>query len=183
MKPLPWIAMGILIVALSAQVNGFDLLADPVGWVLVLYGVDRHGRHPWRGAVVWLTVLAIVVSCFLWFPGFADALADRDMSLVWAASLPEIALIATLCAGFARLAGEAGDLRARSWLRTATTLAVVAALAPLPVLAAGREIDDVLPLGLLTIVLVVVLLFRYSSRPWALVPVDQTSAAGTPGPA
>lgn len=177
MKPLPWIAMGLVIVALSAQVDGYDLLADPVGWALVLYGVTRHDRFPWPNAVVQLTVLAIVVSCFLWFPGAADALADHDLALVWAASLPELALMATLCAGFARVAGEAADRRARRWLRTAAAVAVVTALAPLPVLAAERDIDDVLPLGLVAVVLVIVLLVRYSSRPWALAALDQTTAA------
>lgn len=176
MKPLPWVAMGLLIVALSAQARGVDLLADPVGWLLVLLGVHHYGRLP--SAVTWLAALALVVSGLLWWPGVADTLADQDMSLVWAASVPELAAMATLCAGLARIAGPAGDRRARAWLSTAAVLAVVTALAPLPVLAAERDIDSVLLLGLVTVVLVIALLFRYSSRPWAVVGVDQTSSPG-----
>lgn len=175
MKPLPWIAMGLVIVALSAQTRGVDLLADPVGWLLVLLGVHRFGRL--SAAVTWLASLALVVSGFLWWPGVADELADQDLALVWAASVPELAAMATLCTGLARIAGSAGDRRARSWLGTAAVLAVVTALAPLPVLAAEHDIDSVLLLGLVTVVLVVALLFRYASRPWAVVGVDQTSAA------
>ena len=141
----------------------------------MLYGVDRHGRLP--RATAGLTVLALVVSCLLWFPGVEGALADEDVSLVWAASLPELAVVAVLCVGCARLAGGAGDLRSRSWLRTALTLTVLSALAPLPVVASGRDTDTVLLLGLVTLVLVIVLLFRYGSRPWALAPLDQTTAA------
>ena len=175
MKPLAWIAMGLVVVALSARGGGVDLLADPVGWLLVLLGGDRYGGLP--SAVSWLAVVALVVSGFLWWPGVADALADQDVSLVWAASVPELAAMATLCAGFARVAGTEGDRRARAWLGTATVLAVVTALAPLPVLAADRDLDSVLLLGLVTVVLVIVLLFRYSSRPWAVVGVDQTTPA------
>lgn len=177
MKPLPWIAMGLVIVALSAETGGFDLLADPVGWLLVLLGVQRFGRLP--SATTWLTLLSLVVSCFLWWPGVADGLADQDVSLVWVASVPELATVAVICAGLSRAAREAADRRADRWLRTATVLAVVTALAPLPVVAAGRDIEDVLLLGLVTIVLVIVLLFRYASRPWAVVAVDQTSDAGS----
>ena len=36
MKPLQPVAMGLVIVLLGATVNGCDLLADPVGWLLVL---------------------------------------------------------------------------------------------------------------------------------------------------
>ena len=175
MKPLPWIAMGLLIVALSARARGVDLLADPVGWLLVLLGVHRFGRLP--SAVSWLSAVALVVSAFLWWPGVADELADQDMALVWAASVPELAAMATLCAGLARVAGPAGDRRARAWLGTAAVLAVVTALAPLPVLAAERDIDSVLLLGLATVVLVIALLVRYSSRPWAVVELDQTTPA------
>jgi hypothetical protein len=172
-KPLSWIAMGLVIVALSAEARGYDLLADPAGWLLVLLGVHRFGRLP--SAATRLGVLALVVSCLLWWPGVADDLADRDVSLVWAASVPELAAVATLCAGLARVARTAGDRRADAWLRTAAVLTVVTALAPLPVVAAGRDIDDVLLLGLVTVVLVIGLLFRYASRSWAVVEMDQTS--------
>ena len=41
MKPLQSVAMGLVIVALSARVAGHDVLADPAGWLLVALGVAR----------------------------------------------------------------------------------------------------------------------------------------------
>ena len=34
MLPLPSIAMGLVIIALTARMRGYDVLADPAGWVL-----------------------------------------------------------------------------------------------------------------------------------------------------
>ena len=40
MKPLQSIAMGLVIIALKAWVNGeYDVLPDPIGWLLVLQGL------------------------------------------------------------------------------------------------------------------------------------------------
>lgn len=176
MKPLQAVAMGLVIVALAARVNGFDLLADPLGWLLVLYGVRRLPPLPWGGTVPFLCGVALVASVVLWFPRVTDALADTDASLEWAASLPQIAAVTATCAALARLAEHAADRRARAWLRTATTLAVLTAVVPVVVLAAEPGAAGLmLALGLLTIVLVIVLLFRYAARPWALAEVDQTT--------
>ena len=41
MKPLQSVAMGFVFIALYARWHGYDLYADPVGWVLVLLGVRR----------------------------------------------------------------------------------------------------------------------------------------------
>ncbi|MGY2701162.1 hypothetical protein [Nocardioides sp. HB32] len=176
MKPLQSVAMGLVIVALVARLDGYDLLPDPVGWALVLHGVRRLPNLPWPGAVRFLCWLALVVSVFLWFPAVPDALADTDASLEWAGSLPQVAAVGTVCAALARLAEEAGDRRARAWLRTACTLVVLTGIAPAVVLAAEPgAVGAMLTLGVVTIVLVIVLLFRYAARPWAVPPVDQTS--------
>ncbi|WP_395660021.1 hypothetical protein [Nocardioides sp.] len=176
MKPLQAVGMGLVIVALGAKVNGYDLLADPLGWLLVLYGVRRLPRLPWGSTVPFLCVVALAVSVLLWFPAVPSALADADPSLEWAASLPEIAAVGALCFGLARLAEEAGDRRARTWLRTACTLLVAVALVPVVVLSLrSGAVGAMLLLGLVTIVLVIVLLFAYSARPWAAEPLDQTT--------
>ena len=176
MKPLQAVAMGLVIVALVAKVNGFDLLPDPLGWALVVYGVGLLPALPWAGTVRFLCWLALAVSVLLWLPAVTDAIADADASLEWAASLPQIAAVGTLCAALARTAGEQGDRKARDWLRTACTLVVLTGLVPVVALAAEPSaIGAMIALGLVTIVIVIVLLFAYSSRPWAAPQVDQTT--------
>lgn len=41
MKPLSSVAMGLVIVVLVARFGGYDALPDPLGWLLVLWGVRR----------------------------------------------------------------------------------------------------------------------------------------------
>ena len=176
MKPLQSAAMGLVIVAVAARVNGYDLVPDPLGWLLVLYGVGRLPGLPWGGAVRFLCWLALATSVVVWFPSVADSLADADVSLEWAASLPQIAAVGTLCAALVRVAEEHADRPARSWLRTASTLAVLTGVVPVVVLAAHpAAVGAVIALGLVTIVLVIVLLFRYAGRPWAAPQLDQTT--------
>jgi hypothetical protein len=169
-KPLQSVAMGLVIVALGAKVDGYDLLPDPLGWVLVVRGVTQLPRPlPWRDTLVLLAGLALVVSVPLWFPAVVDTLADTDDSLVWAANLPQVGFTATICAALARPATDAGDTRAASWLKTASTLAIAAGALPIVVYAVEPELlIPLLLLALLTIVLVIVLLFRYAARSWAL---------------
>ncbi|MCB0895271.1 MAG: hypothetical protein H6529_12425 [Nocardioides sp.] len=181
MKPLQAVGMGLVIVALGAKVAGFDLLADPLGWLLVLYGVRRLPQLPWSSTVTALCTLALAASVVLWFPAVPEALADQDASLEWAASLPQIVAVATLCAALARLAQEAGDRRAYAWLRTALTLLVLTAVVPVVVLSVEPgAVAGMLLLGLVTIVVVIVLVFAYSSRPWAAPPTDRRLDQTTP---
>ena len=49
-KPLQAVAMGLVIVLLGATVSGYDLLADPVGWLLVLVGLATLPVPGPRGA-------------------------------------------------------------------------------------------------------------------------------------
>lgn len=174
--------MGLVIVALSVRVSGYDLLADPLGWLLVYSGVTRLPRSvPWSGTLVLLATLAGLTSVALWFPGLVTALTDTDESLLWAADLPQITFVATLCGALARAATEAGDRRAGSWLRTACTLAIVTGLAPVVVYTTTpTSVVPMLLVALLAVVLTIVLAFAYSSRAWAEPnqphEVDQTIA-------
>jgi len=175
-KPLQSIAMGFVIIAISARSHGYDLLPDPVGWLLVLQGLGQLPEAlPHRPALRSLGFLALLMSIVLWFPHLAQGLEDADESLLWAANLPQLAFVAVLCRA---LAGIADDAAAR-WLRTAAALTVVAALLPVLVLGAGASgLLVVMVVGSAAVlVLVIVLLFRYAARPWAGPQVDQT----TPG--
>src|SRR4051812_39317514 len=169
--------MGLVLVVLAVKVFGFDVVPDPVGWVLVILGVERLRELPHAGTVVLLAGIALLVSALLWVPGVTDALSDADDSLVWAASLPQVAAVALLCASLASLAEATGDRGARAWLRTGRTCAVVTGVLPVLVYsgATGGEAPMLLA-GVATMVLVVVLLFRYAARPWACPQPDQAPA-------
>jgi len=169
-KPLQSVAMGLLIVALGARVNGYDLLPDPLGWLLVLQGLHRlPAELPFRQAVRSLGVLALATSVVLWVPALADGLERTDESLLWAADLPQLAFVAMLLLALSRAAAELGDAGAARWLRTTSRLTVLAAV--LPVLVYGARQDGLVVAMVLgatiVLVLVIVLLFRYSDRAWA----------------
>jgi hypothetical protein len=170
MRPLQSIAMGLVIIGLHAEFAGYDALADPVGWLLILLGVrglpaDLERKRPLLAAAA----LAGVVSIPLWIPGVADAIEDVDESLLWAVNLPQLAFVALLCHLLAGRAAEAADPRAAAWLRVLVTWSVVAAL--LPVLVFGGGIDALeLPAYVAATLLLLALiwqLFSWSSRPWA----------------
>lgn len=178
MKPLQSIAMGLVIIAAVARVNGeYDVLPDPVGWLLVLHGL---GQLPpaldHRPALRSLGFVALVMSVVLWFPSLRDGLERTDESLLWAADLPQLAFVGVLCLALSR-AAAAEPARAR-WLHTAAVLTGVAALLPVVVLGAGAgSLLAVMYVGAsMVLLLVIVLLFRYASRPWAQPEVDQTAS-------
>ena len=97
--------MGLVIVLLSATVSGYDLLADPVGWLLVLVGLATL-PVPGRGALKALAALSLVVSAVVWFPAARDALNVTDLALAWAAGLPELATLVLLTHRLSRVAGS-----------------------------------------------------------------------------
>jgi hypothetical protein len=161
--------MGLLIVLLGAPVHGYDLLPDPAGWALVLLGLAAPPVSQ-RGPLRTLATLSLAVSAVVWFPAARDALNVTDPALAWAASLPELACVVLLTHALAQQALVAADAAARRWLLTARTLTVVVALLPPVVLGGGLgRLDGVAAaVGSLALLLVVVLLFRYAARPWAL---------------
>lgn len=177
MKPLQSIAMGLVFLALVVRINGeYDVIADPVGWLLILQGLGQlPAALPHRPALRTLGFVALLLSIALWFPGVAAGLEAEDVSLLWAANLPQLAFVALLCHALAALATGS----AQRWLRIATALAVVAALLPTLVLGADEtSLTGVMTLGGAgVLLLVIVLLFRYAGQPWAAAEVDQTTPA------
>ena len=178
MKPLQSIAMGLVIVAIVAKAGGgYDVLPDPVGWLLVLQGLGGlPATLPHRPALSTLGFVALIMSVVLWFPSLSEGLERADESLLWAANLPQLGFVALLCHALSRSAvAEPGRSR---WLRTASALTVVAALVPVVVLGADQTslLDVMVVGGSLVLLLVIVLLFRYAARPWARPEVDQTAS-------
>ena len=174
--------MGLLIVVLTASVHGYDVLADPLGWLLVLAGLSRLPSLS-AGAVTTLAGLSFLVSVVVWWPAARDALNVTDPSLAWAASLPELATAIALAHGLAREARTVGDRSATAWLRTARTLLVVVVLLPPVVIGGGLDQlrGTAALVGSASLVLLVVLLFGYAGRPWATPPAGPAGPPGEPG--
>ena len=176
MLPLQSIAMGLVIIGLTARMRGYDVLADPAGWLLVLVGL--RGLKEVGGLVLVTTLVATAMSVVLWFPASQSFLDEQDPSLRWAANLPQLGFVALLCHGLARRAARAGDGRAARWLGTALLLAIVVAV--LPVLVFGGDLAGLEELSYvaagIALLLVIWLLFAYGRRPWAMAAVAPTHA-------
>lgn len=169
MQPLQSIAMGLVVVALTARVQGYDLLPDPLGWLLVLLGVAALHSLAGRRTLLALAVLAAAVSTIVWFPTSQAFLDDHDAALRWAANLPQLAFLTVLCHRLAQRAGAAGDASAARWLRTALAATLVVAVLPVLVFGGGLlglEAYSYLAAGV-ALILVIWLLFAYARRPWA----------------
>ena len=141
MRPLQSIAIGLVIIALRAEFGGYDALADPVGWLLVLFGVRSLPVEPERrrSLVAARPSLAGVVSVPLWIPGVSDAIEDVHASLLWVATCPSSA--SPRCSATAWWAGppKPGDNRAAAWLRFLRVGFVAVALLPVLVFGGGRR--------------------------------------------
>lgn len=154
--------MGLLLVTLDAVVgDGWDLVPDPFGWVLVIVGLrPLRGVLPQGPGLLTLAGLALLVSVAL----FPPAVLERtDESLQWMLSLPGLAVSVGLCTSLAAVAGP--DTRGRFLLLRA----VFAAAAVLPVLIYGGGVDLlVVPVAVALVVAnlsLVYLVFRVARRP------------------
>ena len=87
MKPLQSVAMGLVIVVLVARFDGYDALADPVGWLLVIWGVRRLAD---RATLLALALTALLVAGVVCLPATQDLLDRNDPSLRWAVNLPQV---------------------------------------------------------------------------------------------
>ena len=160
--------MGLVIVLLTAPVHGYDLLPDPLGWLLALTGL-RALPGPHRSTLLGLAWLAFAVSCALWVPSVPAHLDDVDPSLTWAADLPQLVTTIVLAHALAQHTLVAEDFAARRWLLTARTLLVVVTVLPAIVFGGGLDnlVGATYVAASLALLLLVWLLFAYASRPWA----------------
>jgi hypothetical protein len=160
--------MGLVIVALTAPVHGFDLLPDPLGWLLALTGL-RVLPVPQRRTLLGLGALALVTSCALWIPSVPAHLDDVDPSLTWAANLPQLVTTIALAHALGQQALLAHDTGARRWLLTARAVLIVVTVLPAVVFGGGLDglVGATYAAASLALLLLIVLLFVYASRPWA----------------
>ena len=162
--------MGYVFIALYAKLNGFDLYADPVGWVLVLVGVHRLPiAKAARNRVLGLAVLALVVSVPLAVPSVTEWLDDAEPALAWAINLPEFGFSIALAHVLAVAALAAQDKSASSWLRILVTFGVLVAIAPVVIFGGGvSELAAAAGVAVqLFFLMIIWQLFLYSGRPWA----------------
>jgi hypothetical protein len=180
-KPLQAIAMGLVFVVLEARwpaLGGYDAYFDPLGWLLILYGVrGLPDDLPFRGPVRAPALVALAASVPLSVPQVVDWLADADRALAWAAYLPQFAFLVLLFHALASAALAAGERRPAAWLRVVVTATAVVMVAPILVFGAGLTglANPAELVRFLVSVMAVWLLFSYSSRPWAgAPPVDDS---------
>lgn len=175
-SPLQRVAMGLVIVVLSAPVPAhphptwahYDVLADPVGWLFVVFGMNALVRVDDAFSTTrWLAVLAGVVSVPMWVPQLTHRIDDSGL---WFASLPQIAF----CLALARAIGLAGSVREPRDVFVTKRFGLLvwgfAIVAVLPVLYLGGGLDQLeAPTQLVSILVNVVLiynLFRVHRREW-----------------
>lgn len=135
MLPLQWVALGLGLVALDLRVDGWDLLANPLGWLAVLLGLTQVREEVGNG-VVTAALVSLAVSTLAYPPGL---LGDLDPAVAWALSLPQAVTVVVLAFALAgALSEHARELRVVGWL-----LAVVAAA---PALVIGGRLGGLVGL-------------------------------------
>lgn len=126
MESLRVVAVGLAVVWLDLPPQGRDLLADPLGWLLVILGLSNLARERVDG-LTGLRVVAwpcVAVSALAWSP---ESVLRIDPVLEWLVSLPALAFCYLLVDGLLDGAPDAALGRLR--LLRAGVAAV--ALAPL----------------------------------------------------
>lgn len=127
--------MGLVVVIVDPGFAGYDGVPDPVGWLLVLWGVA--GLRPVLAQVGGLAVLAalcLVVSLVTYPPQLT---ARLDASAGWALSLPQLAFCFALATALTTLGPLAGRLEGR--LNVMRPVFVALAVAPAIVLGGGLD--------------------------------------------
>jgi len=159
--------MGLVIVFLRAPFGGYDALADPVGWGLVVAGlVPLRDRIPHGDTALTLACFAGVVSVPLALPSLD---ARLNPSGQWGVSIPQTVFCLVLCLSLATLAERARESEARRFglLRTAYVAALIG-----PVLVYGGGMKPLTtPVAVLVVlanVYLVYLIFKVSKRAYGL---------------
>lgn len=178
--------MGLVIVLAPGyfEIAGapYDVLADWLGWLLVLSGMRVLRGYLDVDIAYWLAWVSFAVALVFWFPQVTDLLPEVDEpvkgvdpSVQWFISLPQAAFSLLLAQAIGK-AGVNQDPRDRfvagrfgvlSWAFIATVV--------LPPVAYATAEDLIRPsligIGLINVVFVYYL-FRVHQRPWLGAPAD-----------
>ena len=133
MGALQTVAMGLVLVFLDVSPSGWDWIPDPLGWVLVLLGLnplkELLPNHTGTTVTAWL---CLVVDVVIWPPG---SVAKVDDSIGWLFSVPTIAFCFLVCDALTDRT-EGTQQAVFRWLRNGY---VVVAVVPLLVYWVGWE--------------------------------------------
>ncbi|MDO7868185.1 hypothetical protein [Nocardioides jiangxiensis] len=178
-RPLLLIGLGLVINILSPRVDGWDVLPDWCGWVLILIGTWAFARQlPSGRLMIAAAALALVVSAAQWPPAWQvvdpGAIGSRDVStsdasLLWALSLPALAWMILYCLALAGV--SRADAGTSFWWKYLAAANAGAAVLPVFVYGAGMKgLEGLLGvLILLGLIGATVFSFLHSGREWAVV--------------
>jgi hypothetical protein len=174
-RPLHAVALGLVVVAIYARAGEYDLLPDPIGWLLVLLGLKALTSRvdvPLQGIAWVLGALAVLASAALSVPDVFDWFEDADPALRWAMDVPALAFCAVLCHGLAQTARAARATAAAAWFQWTAIGFCLSVLAPVIVIGGG--VDSLrgtfeVATGLAQLALFVLCL-SYAGREWAGAP-------------
>jgi len=175
MYPLSTVATGLLLVFFDFRINQFDLLLDPLGWVLVVAGLRRMSRavDPEFKAPMWASVVAGVFS-LADVPGSAAPLL---LYVVYQALLlVAIWMIATAIMSRARSAGDADvavSFDRLRWMLVAIAFGGVVAVA----VGVAAGILLAILAGLVAYVWLIVRMYRSAKLAYLAIP-DAASRGG-----
>jgi hypothetical protein len=178
MTPLQQIAMGLVIVGLDTS-SAYDWYPDVLGWVLVLMGVSRFNAAA-RSTLTYAALLGAATSGVLWFPQVRKPFFDVDLSLVWAAFLPDLIFCFLLCRVLEQLARPT-DPKGAVHFGSLKVLFVLLAIAPVIAVSAEQEpwlayVD----LGkVIALVWLIWMLFSRNSREYAKPPATTGATGGS----
>jgi hypothetical protein len=189
MSPLQKIAMGLIVVFVPANFeiahHVYDGLPDPLGWLLILSGMNALRSYLDVEVAYWLAWVALLVSVPLWFPQLTEHLpeipkhldtarrldqATKAASIAWAFSVPQSVMSLLLVRAISQegIAQEPRDTFAagRFGVLTWGTAAVLV----LPPIAYGGDVKNLITPTLIGIGLVnaavIYYLFRVHRRTW-----------------
>lgn len=171
MRPLHWVAVGLIVVVFTvAPDDAFDA-AEIVGNASVLVGLALLSRAvddlPLRMTLWYLAVISLAVACVTAFPDARAWLDDADPAVVWASSLPALSFQVALCHSLSLRARAAGSRTGVWW--TAAEVAIASALLG-GVLYDGAGwtwLDGIGAVGLAGVLLVIVLCISTGNAAWA----------------
>jgi hypothetical protein len=175
--PLQIIGMGLVIVFLESLAGGFDLFADPVGWLLVIVGTAKLPVGQ-QGLLAGIAFAAFALAVPLWFPAVHGPVLGADPALDWAAKLPTYGYCFVLCRGLMAAAQgvhPAGHMRFGA---LSVLVAITVAVPPVAIAADAAWVANTgIALILVSQVWLVWSLFSHSRLPYADAPAPGAAAA------
>jgi hypothetical protein len=175
LRPLLLIGIALLF-WLNPLHDGWDLLPDWLGWLLILAATSVLTRDMAnRGPLMASAALSVVGFAAMWPPQWLEVIEAQDAAIKWSLQLPSLIWLILFCLTLATRAqvSNSGD---SFWWRMLSAVEVVVGV--LSVLVLGGNIESLT--GLLGQfefsgrTLIIVMCFVHSGRDWAVVRVDRS---------